>query len=193
MSGLPVLETARLRLRGIGPDDAEAMFPVLSDDGLMTWWSSAAHRDIAQTRAYLTYTPDPDAMRSWAITLGQAHPAIGWVTVIRRRPGVNEIGYILARDHWGSGIAREALVRVLDFIFQAEGERRVFADIDPDNRASRALVERLGFTQEGTLRAEWETHIGVRDTVIYGLLRDEWRQRNLTAPPTGQSAGSSGS
>lgn len=188
-----MLETARLRLRGIGPDDAEAMFPVLSDVTLMTWWSSAAHRDISETRAYLTYTPDPDAMRSWAITLGEAEPAIGWVTVIRRRPGVNEIGYILARDHWGSGIAHEAVARVLDLIFQEEGQRRVFADIDPDNTPSRALVERLGFTQEGTLRAEWETHIGVRDTVIYGLLRNEWRARTVTAAPAARSGGSSGS
>ena len=193
MSTLPVLETARLRLRGIGPDDAEAMFPVLSDSALMTWWSSAAHRDISETRAYLTYTPDPDGMRSWAITLGDLEPAIGWVTVIRRRPGVNEIGYILARAHWGSGIAREALARVLDLIFQEEGQRRVFADIDPDNAASRALVERLGFKQEGTLRGEWETHIGVRDTVIYGLLRDEWREGRVTAMPPARSGGSSGS
>ena len=188
-----MLETERLTLRGIGPDDAEAMFPVLSDVALMTWWSSAAHREIAETRAYLTYTPDPDAMRSWAITLGDGQPAIGWVTVIRRRPGVNEIGYILARDHWGCGIVREAMVRVLDLIFEEEGQRRVFADIDPDNVASRALVERLGFTQEGMLRAEWETHIGVRDTVIYGLLRDDWRQGTLTATPAARSADSSGS
>ena len=38
-----------------------------------------------------------------------------------------------------------------------------------------ALLERLGFRREGLLRAEWETHIGVRDSVILGLLRDEWR------------------
>lgn len=37
------------------------------------------------------------------------------------------------------------------------------------------LVERLSFRLEGRLRAEWETHIGVRDTLIYGLLKDEWR------------------
>ena len=59
--------------------------------------------------------------------------------------------------------------------FVAAGQRRVFADIDPDNAPSIRLVERLGFTIEGRLRAEWETHIGVRDTLIYGLLRDEWR------------------
>ena len=174
MSTLPVLETARIRLRGIVPDDAEAMFPVLSDVPLMRWWSSAPHGDVAETRAYLTYVPDPDGMRSWAITLGTSAPAIGWVTVIRRRPGVSEIGYILARDHWGAGIAREAVARVLDLLFHDEEQRRVFADVDPDNAASRALLERLGFRLEGHLRAEWETHIGIRDTIIYGLLRDEW-------------------
>lgn len=73
----------------------------------------------------------------------------------------------------GQGIATEAVTAVLDRLF-AEGQRRVFADVDPDNRASRALLKRLGFTLEGRLRAEWETHIGVRDTMLYGLLRAEW-------------------
>lgn len=69
---------------------------------------------------------------------------------------------------------------VLDRLF-AEGQRRVFADTDPENRASRALLERLGFALEGVLRAEWETHIGVRDTALYGLLAREWRGRERLA------------
>jgi RimJ/RimL family protein N-acetyltransferase len=51
----------------------------------------------------------------------------------------------------------------------------VFADTDPENAPSIALLERLGFRREGLLRGEWETHIGVRDSLILGLLRDEWR------------------
>ncbi|MDP3782205.1 MAG: GNAT family protein, partial [Sphingopyxis sp.] len=42
------------------------------------------------------------------------------------------------------------------------------------NCGSIALLERLGFQYEGRLRGEWETHIGVRDSLIFGLLRDEW-------------------
>ena len=57
----------------------------------------------------------------------------------------------------------------------AEGKRRVFADTDPENAASNRLLETLGFRREGLLRAEWETHIGVRDSVIWGLLREEWQ------------------
>ncbi|WP_428835739.1 GNAT family N-acetyltransferase [Sphingomonas rustica] len=174
---LPVLETARLRLRGIGPEDAEALHPAMTDDALMTWWSSAPHTDLAQTRDYLTYAPATDGMRSWAITRAEDDRAIGWVTVIHKRAGVSEVGYLLAREHWGAGMMAEAVSRVLDLLFREEGQRRVFADTDPDNLGSRTLLERLGFKLEGVLRAEWETHIGVRDTTLYGLLRDEWLNR----------------
>jgi hypothetical protein len=61
------------------------------------------------------------------------------------------------------------------------GARRITADIDPDNGASIRVFETLGFTLEARLRGEWEMHIGVRDTLIYGLLRDDDRPwRNWT-------------
>ncbi|RYD51570.1 MAG: N-acetyltransferase, partial [Sphingomonadales bacterium] len=93
--------------------------------------------------------------------------------VEKRQGNVTEIGYALARAHWGLGYAAEAVTRMIGQIFD-EGQRRIYADTDPDNAASRALLERLGFKLEGYLRAEWETHIGVRDTTLYGLLREEW-------------------
>ncbi|HEX7656562.1 MAG TPA: GNAT family protein, partial [Sphingomonas sp.] len=118
---------------------------------------------------------DRDGWRCWAITLRDDGTAIGWVAAgEKRQGGVSEIGYLLSRDHWGRGIAAEAVSAVIDRLF-AEGQRRVFADTDPENTASLALLERLGFKREGYLRGEWETHIGVRDSVILGLLKDEWR------------------
>jgi ribosomal-protein-alanine N-acetyltransferase len=178
MSDTPVLATARLRLRPLRVDDAEALYPALADAELMTWWSCAPHRDVAETRAYFAARIgiDPD-WRSWAITLAGDDRAIGWVAAgEKRQRRVTEIGYLLARDHWGRGIAREAVSAVIDQLF-AEGQRRVFADTDPDNTPSLALLERLGFKREGYLRGEWETHIGVRDSVILGLLNDEWLAR----------------
>lgn len=168
----PVLETARLRLRARTPDDAEALFPSFADDEVMRWWSNAPHRSVEETREHLT--GGPPEWRAWAITLKGEDRAIGFVSAGEKRQcNVTEIGYILARAHWGSGIAAEAVRAVIEQIF-AEGQRRVFADTDPDNLASRGLLERLGFKLEGVLRAEWETHIGVRDTTLYGLLRDDY-------------------
>jgi len=168
------LETARLILRPRTLDDAEALHAAFADAELMQYWSGPPHASVEETRADLAR--DAPEWRRWAITLKGNDRAIGVVAAGEKRQGnVTEIGYILARDHWGNGIAREAVSAVIDQIF-AEGQRRVFADTDPDNLPSRALLERLGFKHEALLRAEWETHLGVRDTTIYGLLRDEWKR-----------------
>ena len=171
----PVIETARLRLRPRRVEDADAVHAVFTDPELMRYWSNAPLDSIEQTRAM--FAREAPEWRRFTITLKDDDTAIGFVAAGERRQGnVTEIGYMLAREHWGGGIAREAVSRVIDHIFLAEGQRRVFADTDPDNAPSRALLEKLGFKLEGYLRAEWETHIGVRDTSLYGLLKDEWEE-----------------
>lgn len=170
----PTLTTARLVLRQLRDDDAAALFPVLSDPEVMTWWSSGPHISPAETEAYVKgNAAEGQGYLCWAITAGD-DAALGWVILIDGKPDVKEIGYILRRDRWGSGIAREAVTRVIDHGFGEMGLRRIFADTDPENPGSIGLLERLGFQREGRLRGEWETHIGVRDSLIYGLLRDEW-------------------
>ena len=168
----PTLHSARLTLRPRVADDAEALFPTMADAQAMRWWSYPPFTQVEDLRAHFAEA-HPD-WRAWAVTLRDDDWAIGFVAAGQRRPGVSEIGYLFDRATWGQGVAREALGALLDQLF-AEGQRRVFADIDPDNAPSIGLVERLGFVLEGRLRAEWKTHIGVRDTLIYGLLRDEWR------------------
>jgi [ribosomal protein S5]-alanine N-acetyltransferase len=170
----PTLTTERLTLRARKPEDADALHPTLSDPALMHWWSRPPLESIEETRAYLSRDGGPE-WRWWMITRTGEDRAIGWVSAgEKRQGGVSEIGYILAREAQGQGIAREAVSAVIDRLF-AEGQRRVFADTDPDNLASNALLARLGFRREGLLRAEWQTHIGVRDSIIWGLLRGEWR------------------
>ena len=169
---IAVLHTERLTLRPRVADDAEALFPTMADPQAMRWWSYPPFTQVDDLHAHFA-KEHPD-WRGWAVTWRGDDRAIGFVAAGQRRPGVSEIGYLFARDTWGRGVAREALAALLTQLF-AEGNRRVFADIDPDNMPSIRLVERLGFRLEGRLRAEWETHIGVRDTLIYGLLRDEWQ------------------
>jgi len=175
-------ESARLAMRPQSVEDAEALFEALSDVALMQYWSSAPHKDIAETRAYLGERVDFPKWRGWSLTLKSDDRAIGTIAAGEVRPGVAEIGYLLARRHWGQGLAREAVTWMLDLLFIGEGWRRVCADTDPDNEASNRLLRSLGFTLEGRLRGEWETHIGVRDSYIWGLLRDEWPVRQKRLP-----------
>ena len=172
---IPTLATERVSLREGAPADADALHALWSDAEAMRWWSHPPHDRIGQSRAKMESILAAEGWRCWVVTLAGDDLAIGTVNVHAHRPGVAEIGYGFARAHWGGGLAREAVAAVLDQLFKAEAHRRVFADTDPDNAPSNRLLEALGFRVEGRLRAEWETHIGVRDALIWGLLREEWR------------------
>ena len=170
----PTLTTERLVLRQLVASDAPALHATLSDPQVMHWWSSGAHSDLAETEAYIEFNTAIDAGHlCWAITLGD-DVALGWVILRETRERVGELGYILRRDQWRKGVVREALVRVIEYGFSAKGYRRIYADTDPENTGSIALLEGLGFRREAHLREEWETHIGVRDSYIFGLLHSEW-------------------
>ncbi|MES2045285.1 MAG: GNAT family N-acetyltransferase [Pseudomonadota bacterium] len=169
------MESARLRLRPLSVDDAEGMHVVYSDEEAMRWWSHPPYATLDETRAELARKTTAPDWRAWAITLKGDDTAIGQLAAHEKRQGrVIEIGYSLARPHWGKGYAREAVSRLLDLLFREEDNRRVFADTDPDNVGSNRLLESLGFVREGVLRGEWETHLGVRDSFIWGLMAEEW-------------------
>lgn len=156
----------RLTLRPRRPSDADALFLTMADPEMMRWWSRAPFERVKDLREYFA-NDDQSNWRSWAIVRADGELAVGFVAAGKKREGVSEIGYLLAR---------EAVAMLIDQLF-AEGQRRIFADTDPDNQPSIALLTRLGFTLEGRLRAEWQTHIGVRDSLIYGLLVEEWSSR----------------
>lgn len=173
---VPVLTTDRLLLRPLTLDDAKAVYPALSDEQTMTYWSSAPLASLEAVRDYLGWNIHSPSVRTWAITRPQApDDALGWVILLNRRSGVAEIGYIIRPDATRRGYVSEAAGRVLDFGFDKLDLRRVYADTDPDNTGSIAVLTKLGFTLEGRLRDEWETHIGVRDTLLFGLLKREWK------------------
>lgn len=156
----------RLTLRPRRPSDADALFLTMANPDTMRWWSRAPFEHVEDLREYFA-NDDQSNWRSWAIVRADEELAVGFVAAGKKREGVSEIGYLLAR---------EAVAMLIDQLF-AEGQRRIFADTDPDNQPSIALLTRLGFTLEGRLRAEWQTHIGVRDSLIYGLLAEEWSSR----------------
>ncbi len=126
----PTLTTARLVLRQLREDDAAALFPVLSDPG---------GDDLVVERAAHSRLPRPPTMskamrpRVMAISAGRLprgdDVALGWVILIDGKPDVKEIGYILHRDRWGNGIAREAVARVIDHGFGELGNCAVSSPI----------------------------------------------------------------
>lgn len=172
---VPTLRTARLVLRQLELEDAAALHPMFADPATMEYWWRGPHDSLAETQEIVALNAaQSDALACWAIT-ADGGPALGWINLRVKREGVAEVGYILSRACWGQGYAREALAAVVAHGFGAMGLHRIAADTDPDNHGSIAILKSLGFQLEGHLRGEWKTHIGIRDSLIFGLLRDEWR------------------
>ena len=110
--------------------------------------------------------------------------AIGSCLLFRHEPASAraELGYVLGRQHWGFGYMHEALAALLGTAFGSMGLRRIEAEVDPRNRASTALLRRLGFTREGLLRQRWVRKGEPHDVEIHGLLREDWRGAAFVAP-----------
>ncbi|CAD0053599.1 unnamed protein product [Aureobasidium pullulans] len=163
----------RVELRSRRQSDADALFPTLSHSDSMRYWSRGPFIHVDELRNYFA-PEDTSGWKTWAIVKVGEDQAIGFVAASTKRKGVSEIGYLVAREVLGHGYGREAIRLLIGTLF-AQGQRRIVADVDPDNEQSIALLKALGFTLEGYLRAEWETHIGLRDCLIYGLLAEEWQ------------------
>ncbi len=85
-----------------------------------------------------------------------------------------EIGFILRFDQWGQGYMSEAINTLLRYAFDELGLHRIEADVDPRNDASIRLLKKLGFQREGYLRERWLVGQEINDSVLFGLLRNEW-------------------
>lgn len=177
---LPELAAERIRLRGFRTDDLDDFYAVHADPRVMRYWSFPAWTERSQAHARFASAMsgrDPDKLLCWVIAERADDRLIGGVTLfaIDRAQGRAEIGYALHADHWGCGLAREALRLALAHAFDTLGLRRIEADIDPRNTASCALAERMGFVREGVLRERWQVAGELQDSAIYGLLARDWR------------------
>jgi RimJ/RimL family protein N-acetyltransferase len=86
-------------------------------------------------------------------------------------------GTYLAMNARGSGLNGRVKRLLLDRVFSC-GIRRVEFRVDERNKRSQAAVLKLGCTREGLLRADRITWTGhVRDTLLFSLLADEWKNR----------------
>jgi RimJ/RimL family protein N-acetyltransferase len=85
-----------------------------------------------------------------------------------------ELGYWLAREFRGRGIASEAARVFVPYAFDYLSLDRLTAHTLEFNAASIRVLEAVGFNLEGRLRQYTRTATGLYDTLVFGLLRKEW-------------------
>jgi [ribosomal protein S5]-alanine N-acetyltransferase len=162
----PILKTPRLRLRLLGPDDLDASFRIMSDETAMKYYGIPVHTDPEHTRTnyvdmFIQRFERRDAA-SLAIILTEGKEANGDfaeeyignvnISAFDRDFRYADIAYILDRKYWGKGFATEAVGRVVDFLLKDMKIHKVRAICFVENVASRRVLEKCGFKEEGYLR-----------------------------------------
>lgn len=175
-----LLDTRDLHLRPSNRSDAEGMFAMLSDPESMKYWCDRPLADLEAAVKVLNRDLESDAQGKslcWAITLRGHDEMIGKCILFQFSSGNHraEIGYILNRRYWRRGFMQQALEAVIDFAFGTLGLHRIEADVDTQNAASLGILEKLGFRREGLLRERWFVYDEWQDSVVLGLLRQDWQ------------------
>jgi RimJ/RimL family protein N-acetyltransferase len=86
-----------------------------------------------------------------------------------------EIGIALFPQHRGHGIGTEAQRQLVEYLFSTTRANRLQAGTEVDNLAEQRALERVGFRREGVQRGLHFRTGQWRDSVMYGLLRDDKR------------------
>jgi ribosomal-protein-serine acetyltransferase len=174
-------------LRLFEESDADSLYAVIETNRvhLAKWLPWAEQQTLEATRAFIRMgrkqLADNDGFQAAVFERERIIGSIGFHRVdwLHRSTG---IGYWLAADAQRQGTMTLAVSALLDFAFEAWGLNRVEIRAAVGNGRSRAIPERLGFREEGTLRqAEF---VGGRylDHVVYSMLAEEWGSR--TAVPS---------
>lgn len=86
-----------------------------------------------------------------------------------------EIGYFLAEEQWGKGIATQAIKAATSYAFKDFDIVRVYAEPFSDNIGSRRALEKAGFTLEATLRRNVIKNDIIKDSCIYSVLKEDFK------------------
>lgn len=159
------LHTERLRMRRVLPDDLDAIHAIMSDPETMRFWSSPPHATREETEKWFASMVEADqAGESDEFVLEHLGVVIGKLGAWRHP----EIGFFLRHNHWGLGLASEALRRFISYS-KNQGSVCLTADVDPRNAACLRLLSRCGFRETGRQRGTYEVAGEERDSVFLKL------------------------
>ena len=175
LSRFPELATERLSLREIVRSDARELLALRSDPKVMEYIGRPRATSVTEMKELVSTYHDGrmnNASVAWAIAQNGSEKLIGTIGFWRMKPEHfrAEVGYLLAVEHWGKGFMVEAMNAVLRFGFEGMGLHSVEAVTEPANAASRRVLEKCAFVQEGYFKESWFYDGKFFDSVVYSRL-----------------------
>ena len=154
---MQVLETERLRLRRLTPDDAAFILKLLNDPSFLRFVGDKGVRDREGAEKYIHQGP----MTSYAqhgfglfhVALKEGDVSIGMCGLLKREVLADvDVGFAFLPQFGGRGYATEAARATIAYGRTALGLNRIVAITAPDNEASQNVLRKIGLRYEKTLR-----------------------------------------
>ncbi|GAA4257591.1 GNAT family N-acetyltransferase [Dactylosporangium darangshiense] len=173
---LQPIHTERLVLREPTVADAADVL-LFRGDAEVQRYNDEPLRTVEESEAFIEHllAETADLRRHWALELHSRVIGLMGLHSWQRWHRRAELGYDIAREHWGNGYAAEAAHSILRYGFTTMRLHRIQAHTIADNHRSVRLLTSLGFTREGTMRdfsLELDGHY--HDSAVFGLLRPQW-------------------
>ncbi|HEY6396065.1 MAG TPA: GNAT family N-acetyltransferase [Solirubrobacteraceae bacterium] len=148
MTAIPELRTERLLMRAWRESDLDDYAAMAADPAVMRYIGQGKPADRADAWRAMALFVGHWALRGfglWAVERQESGSFIGRVGLWQPEgwPGL-EVGWALARSHWGHGYATEAGRASIQFAWDVVGVDEVISLIEPENSASQRVAERLG-------------------------------------------------
>lgn len=173
------LATDRLELVHIEKHHAASFFDIMSRHDVTKYYGMSNLTEMAEAEKIIkSFRQTFESGRGirWGIIVKETGAFIGTVGLnnLNLKSKKAEIGFELHPSYWNKGYVSEAVKEVLAYCFGQLGLFRLGAVTFPENGASIALLQKLGFEKEGMLRGYLYQDDCSHDAFIFSLLADEW-------------------
>jgi [ribosomal protein S5]-alanine N-acetyltransferase len=170
------LESDRLLLRQITPEDVHEVFALRSNAEIMKYIPRPLVTTNEEALEHITMIQDKLEKNegiNWAITIKENIKLIGIIGHYRMRweHFRSEIGYMLLPEYHGKGIITEAIKLMIDYGFDQMNMHSLEGIIDPANTASARVLEKNGFVKEAHFKENEFFDGKFLDSVIYSLIK----------------------
>ncbi|MFC9540001.1 GNAT family N-acetyltransferase [Lysinibacillus sp. NPDC056959] len=177
----PLLNSEKLVLKKIEDAHLQELFAIYDNEKVFEYCGIIPKHNI-QTVSKMIGHFDRDYKKETIVKWGifqksHSDQLVGIIEAMEFNQKVNmvTIGYYLAEDYWGKGLASDAVNILVKFLFEEVNINRIQAEVMPLNEASKKVLQKNGFLKEGLLRqAKVWSGKGVVDLEIYGLLKEEY-------------------
>jgi len=175
---IPTLETMRLVLRPWSPNDAEAWFDILQEDGILRYFPDPSPPPRDKADRYIAHHLahwDEHGYGHWAVVTPTDNRVVGW-SGLEYLPELRDtaVAYLLSKSVWGYGFASEAAQAAIRFGFEAAGLETVIGLVHQDNIASISVLEKCGLRLVDRIR-------------LWGMDMCRYRIRRAQSPPAADS------